>query len=194
MNVDIRARREKELSNLEGCQIPCLPRISEGQIHFEKQTLIKRIKRMLARPWNYQVKPWLKAVIKRWEKGSSRLQQNPTMRSAQANPINRTLLKAGDVVRVRSVEEIRSTLDRFKEHKGCAFLEYMWQYCGTTQRVLKPVERFLDERDYKVKKARGIVLLENVICQGTPVFGRCDRGCHLFWREEWLEKIDQEIK
>jgi hypothetical protein len=190
MNVDIRVRREKELSDLEGCQIPCLPRISEGQILFEQQSLTKRIKRLLAKPWNYQVKPWLKATVRRWEKRSSKAQQ-PSAYSAQAHTKNRTPLKAGDVVRVRSAEEIQSTLDRFKELKGCAFLEYMWQYCGTTQRVLKPVERFLDERDYKVKKARGIVLLENVICQGTPVFGRCDRACHLFWREEWLEKIDK---
>jgi hypothetical protein len=53
------------------------------------------------------------------------------------------------------------------------------------------MERFLDERDYKVKKAKGIVLLKDVICHGTPVFGRCDRCCHLFWRVEWLEKIEQ---
>ncbi len=62
--------------------------------------------------------------------------------------------------------------------------------CGTTQRVLQPMERFLDERDYKVKKVKGLVLLAGVICRGTPVFGRCDRCCHLFWRQEWLEKIE----
>jgi len=47
----------------------------------------------------------------------------------------------------------------------------------------------MDERDYKVKKARGVILLENVICTGTPTFGACDRCCFLFWREEWLEKV-----
>ena len=48
---------------------------------------------------------------------------------------------------------------------------------------------FMDERDYKLKKARGVILLENLICNGTPTFGKCDRCCFLFWREEWLEKI-----
>jgi hypothetical protein len=66
----------------------------------------------------------------------------------------------------------------------------MWQYCGQEFRVLKVMERFLDERDYKVKKVRNLVLLENVICHGTTVFGQCDRCCHLFWRSEWLEKIE----
>jgi hypothetical protein len=67
----------------------------------------------------------------------------------------------------------------------------MDQYCETTQQVLKPLERFVDERDLRVKTSRGIVLLDGVICQGTADFGRCDRSCVLFWREEWLEKIDQ---
>lgn len=100
-------------------------------------------------------------------------------------------LRTGDWVMVRSLEEIQKTLNPFKELKGCAFLEDMKQYCGTQQRVLKVMERFLDERDYQVKKTRGIVLLEGVYCQGTPVFGRCDRSCLSFWREEWLEKIPE---
>jgi len=100
-----------------------------------------------------------------------------------------TSLKAGDLVRVRSRQEIEATLDNWKELKSCAFLEYMWRYCDTTQRVLQPMERYLDERDYRVKKCNGIVILEGVICHGTLVPGGCDRCCHLFWREEWLEKI-----
>jgi hypothetical protein len=107
-----------------------------------------------------------------------------------AAPAQPEKLKAGDWVRVRSWEEIQPMLDPFQETSGCAFLEDMRKYCGTQQRVFKSMERFLDERDYKVKKVRGVILLENVICGGTPAFGRCDRSCFLFWREEWLEKID----
>lgn len=94
-----------------------------------------------------------------------------------------------DLALVRSRVETEATLDTFKELRGCAFLEYMWIFCGTEQRVLHPLERFFDERDYKVKRSNGIVLLEGVLCRGTPVFGKCDRACHLFWRVEWLEKI-----
>ena len=54
----------------------------------------------------------------------------------------------------------------------------------------KPLARFVDERDLRVKKSSGIVLLEGVRCQGTADFGRCDRSCLLFWREEWLEKVN----
>jgi len=98
-------------------------------------------------------------------------------------------LEAGDLVRVRSREEILSTLDHWRSLKGCAFLDEMAVYCGTTQRVLKRVERFIDERDYRAKKAGGIVLLEGAICSGTGETGRCDRSCFFFWRQEWLDQL-----
>lgn len=98
-------------------------------------------------------------------------------------------LQPGDLVRVRSKDEIKETLSRWNSLKGCTFLEEMWPYCGTTQHVMKKVERFLDERDYQTKKTKGVVLLEGIICAGTIDFGKCDRSCFFFWREEWLEKI-----
>jgi hypothetical protein len=68
----------------------------------------------------------------------------------------------------------------------------MWPYCGTIHPVLKRVNEFLDERTYLVRKCKGIVLLDGIVCQGTKDFGPCDRSCFLFWREEWLEKVDPE--
>jgi hypothetical protein len=67
----------------------------------------------------------------------------------------------------------------------------MWPYCGATHRVLKRVDRFFDERDYRLKRVSGTVLLEGAMCQGTVLFGPCDRSCFYFWREEWLEKVDE---
>jgi hypothetical protein len=97
---------------------------------------------------------------------------------------------AGQSVRVRSKEEIQATLDNWNYLRGCGFMEEMWPYCGTSQRVLKPVKWFLDERDYRFKKTRGIVFLEGLTCQGTIDYGRCDRNCYYFWREEWLEAVE----
>ncbi len=185
------SERNDVIASLRECQLPCLPRFAEGAADMDPQPMIKRLKRTFASPWNYYVKKWLKRYSRWIENQSARfeLKANPSAPPMIHTPAYH--LKAGDWVRVRPREEIEATLDRWKELKGCAFLEYMWPYCGTTQRVLQPMERFLDERDYRVKKVRGLVLLESVICRGTPVFGRCDRCCHLFWREEWLEKIDE---
>jgi hypothetical protein len=103
---------------------------------------------------------------------------------AKANPLAR-----GDRVRVKSREEIQRTLDDWNELRGCGFMEEMWKYCGTEQVVFKRIENFLDERDYRVKKVRNIVILDGLLCEGTVDFGPCDRSCFFFWRDEWLEKL-----
>jgi hypothetical protein len=93
-------------------------------------------------------------------------------------------LKPGDVVFVKSPEEIKNTLNRWNMLQGCSFLEEMLSYRGTTQRVLKCVKQFLEERDYLIKKCNRIVILEGIICNGTKDFGDCDRSYFYFWREE----------
>ena len=103
-----------------------------------------------------------------------------------------TYLQAGDWVRLRPLDEIEATLNNWRQLRGCTFMPEMAHYCNTTQRVLKPMKRFVDERDLRVKRSSGIVLLEGVMCEGTAEFGRCDRACFYFWREEWLEKVDEE--
>ncbi len=159
--------------------------MAEGRVLVQGQPIIRRVKAALAVPWNYHVKRWLKQAYH-----ALALRHGPTKAETIAREFAPSVpLRAGDRVRVRPYSEISSTLDPFRELKGCAFLEEMSQYCGTYQRVFKVMERFLDERDYKVKKVRGIILLEDVMCQGTPAFGPCDRCCLLFWREDWLEKI-----
>ncbi len=112
------------------------------------------------------------------------------MRPAQLQQNGSSILQPGDLVRIKSEEQIRATLGLWNELKGCTFMEEMWDYCGTTQRVLKRVERFMDESEYKIKKARGLVILQDVVCNGTIDFGPCDRSCFFFWREEWLEKAE----
>jgi hypothetical protein len=148
------------------------------------------------------VRSWLKLVVKRnlgdgtkrkLKKHSSTLVESLefTGKSSVQPKSQAVPLAAGDAVRVRSEEEIRATLNAWNELKGCMFMDAQRQYCGTSQRVLKPVERFVDERDYRVKKARGLILLDGLICEGTPDYGRCDRACFYFWREEWVERIDE---
>jgi hypothetical protein len=171
------------MESFEGCQLPCLPKIALGLVEAEPLPFFTSMKRSLAIPWNYHIKRWLKSLY------YARVEK----KQAPQSVLNTTVapgLKNGERVRVRSAEEIQATLNPFKELRGCAFLPEMWKFCGEEQRVLQVMERFLDERDYKVKKVKGLVLLENVICRGTPVFGRCDRCCHFFWREEWLEKLE----
>jgi hypothetical protein len=100
-------------------------------------------------------------------------------------------LKAGDVVMVRPLDEIRQTLDRTGKHDGLKFLRPMEQYCGETHRVMKRVKYILDDRTHVMRKTRHTVLLEGVICHGEGIYGRenCDRSCFFFWKDAWLVKL-----
>jgi hypothetical protein len=161
------------------CQIQCIPKLTEtmGTVEVLWQHR-KRIKRITKRRWNYLINLFSEI------KGES-----VTISGGFAEKTRSYLLQPGDRVRIRSRQEIRATLDKWNQLRRCSFMEEMLPYCGTTQRVFKRVERFLDERDYLLKKCKGIVILEGIYCEGTKDFGQCDRSCFFFWREEWLEKI-----
>lgn len=161
-----------------GCQIQCLNQMSEpiGKVEVAWQ-LRNRLKRIIKRRLHY--------LVHLYSTDTSSRRMAPTV---TVNAVTGSL-QAGDRVRVKSKEDIQATLDRWNRLKGTGFMEEMWPYCGTTHQVLKRLDRFLDERDYRVKECKRMVLLEGVICEGTKDFGRCDRSCYFFWREEWLEKI-----
>jgi hypothetical protein len=101
-------------------------------------------------------------------------------------------LQAGDLVRVRSEEEIRKTLDPWGECKRCVFVPEMYQYCNKTYRVFKNVSNFYDEVKQRMCRCRGVVVLTGVTCSGErrALPNACDRNCFLFWQTAWLEKIE----
>lgn len=178
------------MAGMRVCQMQNLPQLSEGQAEIGPLTWSKRIKLWMKRHLSASTKRQIKrAFVRLLHREPDMLNYPGEAISLSSNPTG-LLLQPNDRVRVRSQAEIRATLDLWGELKNCRYMDSMWQYCGTQQRVLKPVERFVDERDYRMKKTSGMVLLENLMCQGTPDYGRCDRSCYYFWRVEWLEKVD----
>lgn len=178
-----------EESTIE-CQVPNINRMGDEATDTPRPSLMRRLKLAIRR----RMSPKRERAFK---KGTNNLlnrvarltggTERPTAPpAAGATPP----LQAGDLVRVRTEEEIRATLNHWRQLKGCTFMPEMAPYCGTTQTVHRRMTRFVDERDLRVKKVSGIVLLEGLECQGTAAFGPCDRSCYYFWREEWLEKVD----
>ena len=190
LKVDPATGQKGEVAGMsfDGCQLPSVPSFATGPAELVQPSASRRIKALLAKPWNAVVKPQLKQAYAT----SLEVTGPASAPLAAQDSVGKVPLAKGDRVRVRSREEILATLNPFKELKGCAFLPQMFDYCGTEQRVLRTMQRFMDERDYKMKKVRGVILLENVICNGTAAFGACDRCCFLFWREEWLERVPVE--
>jgi hypothetical protein len=103
-------------------------------------------------------------------------------------------LRPGDLVRVRSKEEIAATLNEKGTTGGLWFDWEMIPYCGGTYRVSDRVERFIDETTGKlIELTSDCVLLEGVVCSGEHSSNRwlCPRAIYPFWREAWLRRVDE---
>ena len=103
------------------------------------------------------------------------------------------LLNIGDRVRVKSLEEIRSTLDEKGCNRGLWFdPKEMAAFCGQELVVSRKIERLIDEKtgELRVLKTPSYVLSETS-CSG--IFRRfCTRGMLHFWREIWLTKTGSD--
>ena len=99
-------------------------------------------------------------------------------------------LQAGEFVEVKSIQEIRKTLDKNGCFKGLYFMREMRHFCGKRIRVHKQVNRILLESTEEIRKVRNTVLLEGVMCDGHVQFG-CDRSCFYYWREAWLRRVEE---
>jgi DNA-directed RNA polymerase subunit H (RpoH/RPB5) len=102
-------------------------------------------------------------------------------------------LRPGDLVRVKTKEEIAATLNAEGRNKGLWFDREMLPYCGGTFRVRQRLNRFINDRDGSlvVLKNDGVTL-DGVVCSGDLSLRRwfCPRNIYPFWRECWLERVE----
>jgi hypothetical protein len=99
-------------------------------------------------------------------------------------------LLAGELVEVRSREEILSTLDPNGRLKAMPFMPEMLQYCGKRFRVYKRADKTCDNiQAWSLRRVKNAVHLAGVRCDGAS-HGQCDAGCLLFWNEAWLKKVE----
>ncbi|MGP3917552.1 hypothetical protein [Nonomuraea sp. 10N515B] len=107
-------------------------------------------------------------------------------------PVARLDLQPGELVRVKPKEEIAATLNEKLFNRGLAFDDGLLRFCGQKVRVRARVERVIDERSGRmIEMKTPSVVLDDYVCPGTHNFN-CPRAHLPFWREIWLERIDQE--
>jgi hypothetical protein len=100
-------------------------------------------------------------------------------------------LSAGDLVRIKSKEEIVATLDDTNHNRGLSFDGEMANYCGRVARVRSRVNRLVEEHTGEmIEIGSDCIILEGVICAGD-YFRFCTRSIYPYWREIWLEKVDE---
>lgn len=103
-------------------------------------------------------------------------------------------LQPGELVQIKSFDEILATLNKKNKNRGMKFGEEMVPYCGGVHRVHARVERIIEERTGKMMKLPGeCIILEGVICRAQYSERRmfCPRSIYPFWREIWLRRVEK---
>jgi hypothetical protein len=98
-------------------------------------------------------------------------------------------LQPGELVRVRSREEIMATLDTNLLNRGMGFDAEMSRFCGRTARVKARATRCVDERSGRMLTMKNpCIILEDIVCEGAFT-ANCPRQYVCWWREIWLERV-----
>jgi hypothetical protein len=111
---------------------------------------------------------------------------------ATKTPLEVLDLQPGELVQVRSKEEIMATLNKDQRNRGLWFDPEMLPYCGGVYRVLRRVYRIIDEKTGKLIDMKyPCIVLEGVVCQGD-YHRLCPRAIYPYWRENWLKRVSVE--
>lgn len=96
----------------------------------------------------------------------------------------------GDIVRVRSLAEVRHTLAPDGTLDGLPFMPEMEGCCGRRFRVHRRVDKINDMRHKTgLRRLRNAVTLSAVRCGGSGHDG-CQAECQILWKDDWLERVD----
>ncbi|HZR91876.1 MAG TPA: hypothetical protein VFA44_05640 [Gaiellaceae bacterium] len=99
-------------------------------------------------------------------------------------------LRRGDLVEVRSAEEILATLDPSGCLDGVPFMPEMLSHLGGRFTVEARVERACDTIGKSgSRRMPNTVMLDDLRCDGAA-HGGCQAGCRLYWKEAWLRRVE----
>lgn len=103
-------------------------------------------------------------------------------------------LRSGDLVEIKTPEEILQTLDAEGTLGQVPFMPEMVDLCGKRFRVAKRVVKTCSytgsSTNMRGFRTDDIVTLDCPRCSGFEHDG-CPKSCTIFWREAWLRKIDE---
>jgi len=103
--------------------------------------------------------------------------------------------RTGDLVEVRSKEEILATLTEDGRVAGMPFMPEMLQFCGKQFRIGAVAHKTCEtaKRTYQGRRLERTVHVADLRCDGSA-HGGCQAACRLFWRDDWLRSADESVK
>jgi hypothetical protein len=100
-------------------------------------------------------------------------------------------LRPGDLVEVKTADEILLTLDEDGTLDRLPFMPEMVEYCGKSFPVARRVVKTCSYGTASTMLAFNtddVIILDGLRCCGSDHDG-CPKACMIFWREAWLRKV-----
>jgi hypothetical protein len=113
----------------------------------------------------------------------------------QPTPTEILDLQPGELVRIKSHEEILQTIDSSSQNRGMRWDAELVPYCGKTFKVRDRVTKIIHERTQKMVQMKNpCIVLESVVCQARYSSCRlfCPKEMYPYWREIWLERVQPD--
>ncbi|MBZ5506934.1 MAG: hypothetical protein LAO78_15875 [Acidobacteriia bacterium] len=139
---------------------------------------------------------WLRIRLHRAVAGDDRLRGPHT----KGTPVEVLDLKPGELVRIKPLDQIVATLNHKKRNRGMVVCHEMTLCCETVAQVRYRVNRVIEEISGKMRELNHTVTLQGpggepslcdeCLCYGE--MGDCPRGELMYWREIWLERVNQQ--
>ncbi len=114
----------------------------------------------------------------------------------QPTPVKTLNLQPGELVQIKPFREILKTLDTRNRNRGLYWDAEEVPYCEKTYRVLKRVEKIINEKTGKMQEMKTpCVILDSVICESRYSECRmfCPRSIYPYWREIWVERVEPNV-
>jgi hypothetical protein len=126
--------------------------------------------------------------------GGTRFPRKPGLVPAgKPTPSVNLNLQPGELVRVKSHQQILQTVDTTNRNRGMYWDAELVLYCGGTFRVLNRVTKLIGERTRKMQEMKTpCIILDSVVCQARYSSCRmfCPKSMYPYWREIWLERVE----
>jgi len=143
--------------------------------------------------WRNALRAFIVERFNRFQANRGGTQYPPLAGSLTTTPVATLDLRPGELVQVKTRDEIFATIDVEGKNRGLSFDREMLQYCGRTGRVLRRVSRIIDEPSGRMRQMkRDCVILDGFVCE-SRYHGLCPRAIYPFWREIWLKRASAPV-
>jgi len=162
--------------------------------HAVSTLLLAGIHKLRRLPVAYRFNCWLYRQAHLVLRGRPEPHPDPQIPRNGPTPVGELGLKVGELVEVRSLQDINATINQTHRNRGLFIGADDTRYCGHRARVTSRVTQIINEKTGEMMHFKNpCIVLENVNCLGEYSDGRllCPRRIRTYWREVWLKRLSE---